>query len=100
MTLGVPYLLWGTLFFFFDYFRTHDMTLAGWLTSMGFATCEMPGLYPLWFVRSLFALVLVSAVLVWALSWMGKGLLVALFALVLIGPVVQNFGIVAKLGME
>ena len=38
VTLGVPYLLWGTLFFFFDYFRTHDMTLAGWLTSMGFTT--------------------------------------------------------------
>ena len=90
VTLGVPYLLWGTMFFFFDYFRTHDMTLVGFLNSLGFTTCEMPGLYPLWFVRSLFALVVVSPVLVRALSLMGKGLLVGLFALVLIGPVVQN----------
>ena len=89
VTLGVPYLLWGTLFFFFDYFRTHDMTLVGFLNSLGFTTCEMPGLYPLWFVRSLFALVIVSPVLVWALLWIGKGLLVGLFVLVLLGPAVS-----------
>ena len=86
VTLGVPYLLWGTMFFFFDYFRTHDMTLVGFLKSLGFTTCEMPGLYPLWFVRSLFALVLVSPILVWLLSRLGRKLLVGLFALVLLGP--------------
>ena len=89
VTLGVPYLLWGTMFFFFDYFRTHDMTLAGFLESMGFTTCEMPGLYPLWFVRSLFALVLVSPILVWLLSCLGGKLLAGLFASVLLGPAVS-----------
>lgn len=89
VTLGVPYLLWGTVFFFFDYFRTHDMTLAGFLKSLGFTTCETPGLYPLWFIRSLLALVLVSPVLVCLLSRLGSKLLVGLFALVLLGPAVS-----------
>lgn len=95
VTLGVPYLLWGTVFFFFDYFRTHDMTLAGFLKSLGFTTCETPGLYPLWFIRSLFALVLVSPVLVWLLSRLGKKLLVVLFVIALAGPVVSQADVFA-----
>ena len=82
----------------FDYaigFRTHDMTLVGWLNSMGFTTCEMPGLYPLWVVRSLFALVVVSPVLVWLMSLMGRGLLAGLFALVLIGLIVHDLEVSA-----
>ena len=90
VTLGVLYLLWGTLFFFFDYFRSHDASLLGLIRSLGFTSCEMPGLYPLWFVRSLFALVLASPVLTWLLSRFGKALLVGLFALALVGPVVRD----------
>ena len=90
VTLGIPYLLWGSLFFIFDYFRSHDASLAGLIRSLGFTSCEMPGLYPLWFVRSLFALVLVSPLLTWLLSRFGQALLVGLFALELLGPVVRD----------
>ena len=95
VTLGVPYFLWGTLFFFFDYFRSHDASLLGLLKSLGLTTCETPGLYPLWFVRSLFLLVCVSPVLVWLLSRVGKKLLVGLFALALLGPLVVKMDVLA-----
>lgn len=90
MTLGVPYLLWGALFFYFDYFRSHDASLIGLINSLGFTSCEMPGLYPLWFVRSLLVLVTISPVLVWLLSRLGKMMLVWLFVLMLIGPVARD----------
>lgn len=90
VTLGVPYFLWGTLFFIFNYFRSQDASFFGLMKSLGLTTCEEPGLYPLWFIRSLFLLVCVSPIVVWLFSRVGRKLLCGLFGLVLIGPLVVN----------
>lgn len=90
VTLGIPYLIWGSLFFCFDYFRSHDASFFGLLNSLGLTTCDMPGLYPLWFIRSLFVLVGISPLLVLLLSRFGVKLIGILFAITLIGPGVSD----------
>lgn len=90
ITLCVPYLIWGLLFFCFDYFRTHDASFLGLLNSLGLTTCDMPGLYPLWFIRSLFLLVVISPIIVYCVSRFGVKLLAILFVIVLLGPIVED----------
>jgi len=86
LTLSVPYLLWGTLFWLFDYFRSHDLSLPCLLRSLGLTTCDMPGLYPLWFVRSLFAIVVISPLLVWFVTRLRSLFLALMFVLMLAMP--------------
>ena len=62
-SLLVPYLIWNVVFFVADIPRS-GASVSGFATCLGLNPFEMPGVYPLWFVRSLMILVVISPVLV------------------------------------
>lgn len=62
-SLLVPYLIWNVVFFVADIPRS-GASAFGFATCLGLNPFEMPGVYPLWFVRSLMILVVISPVLV------------------------------------
>lgn len=62
-SLLVPYIIWNVAFFIADIPRS-GASIPGFATCLGLNPFEMPGVYPLWFVRSLMILVVVSPALV------------------------------------
>lgn len=102
-TLLVPYFFWLTTFFLYRMAflvlagRTAELTPAAMLTAFGFNPFDYPVLRPLWFVRTLFLLVLVSPALVWMSRRLGVLSLLLLFPLG--DPFFFAFGLAFGMGL-
>ena len=76
-TLVVPYFLWLTLFFAYRTVLVKlvggevDLSLSGLIEAFGLNPFRYPGLRPLWYVRALFGLVLISPAFVWIVRKIG-----------------------------